>query len=58
MSEAVQTELRRCWNCKAMVDKDPCPLCQKSRAQFSNASAEELNAHLQQMSEGEEWSTK
>ena len=51
MSEVVQTELRRCWNCKQMVDKDPCPLCHKTRAQYSNASLEKLNAHLQQMKE-------
>lgn len=51
MSEVTQTELRRCWNCKQMVDKDPCPMCTKTRAQYSNADIAELNKHLYGMSE-------
>lgn len=51
MSEATQTERRKCWNCRQLVDKDPCPVCNKSLAEYSNADQDKLNAHLFQMAE-------
>ncbi len=46
-----QTELRKCWNCKRLIDKDPCPMCDKTRAQYSNITPEKDAQWLQQMRE-------
>jgi hypothetical protein len=33
------------------VDKDPCPVCGKARAEYSNASLEKLNEELWKLAE-------